>query len=53
MCQFEINSDGNSIFMIGNLIQNVHTDKNKTLVSSISTIKFVPSYSARVPTLHY
>ena len=44
LSQYEINSDGNPTFVIGDLMKNVHMGNNKSLVNPVSTNKMVPSY---------
>ena len=44
LSQYEINSDGNPTFVIGDPMKNVHMGNNKSLVNPASTNKMVPSY---------
>ena len=44
LSQYEINSDGNSTFVIGDPMKKVHMGNNKSLVNPASTNKMVPSY---------
>ena len=42
--KYEINSDGNPTFVIGDPMKKVHMGNNKSLPNSTSTIIIVPSY---------
>ena len=44
LSQFEISSDGNPTFVIGNPMKKVHMGNNKSLVNPASTKKNVPFY---------
>ena len=44
LIKYEINSDGNPTFVIGDLMKKVHMGNNKSLANSASTIIIVPSY---------
>ena len=44
LSQYEISGDGNSTFVIGDPMKNVHMGNNKSLVNPASTNKIVPSY---------
>ena len=42
LSQYEISSDGNPTFVIGDLIKKVHMGNKKSLVNPASTNKIVP-----------
>ena len=44
LSQYEINSDGNLTFVIGDPMKKVHMGNNKSLVNPASTSKMIPSY---------
>ena len=44
LSQYEINSDGNPTFVIGDPMKKVHMGNNKSLVDPTSTNKMVLSY---------
>ena len=44
LSQYEISSDRNPIFVIGDPMKKVHMGNNKLLVNPTSTNKIVPSY---------
>ena len=44
LSQYEINSDGNPTFVIGDPMKKVHMGNNKSLVNLASTSKMVPFY---------
>ena len=44
LSQYEISSDGNPTFGIGDPMKKVHMGNNKSLVNSASTNKILPSY---------
>ena len=44
LSQYEISSDGNPTFVIGDPMKKVHVGNNKSLVNPSSTKKIVPSY---------
>ena len=44
LSQYEINSDGNPTFVIGDPMKKVHMGNNKSVVNPASTNEMVPSY---------
>ena len=44
LSQYEISSDGNPTFVIGDPMKKLHMGNNKSLVNPASTNKIVPSY---------
>ena len=44
LSQYEINSDGNPTYVIGDPMKKVHMVNNKSLANLTSTNKIVPSY---------
>ena len=44
LSQYEINSDGNQTYVIGDPMKKVHMVNNKSLANLTSTNKIVPSY---------
>ena len=44
LSEYEISSDGNPTFVIGDPMKKVHMGNNKALVNPSSTNKIVPSY---------